>query len=214
MAILQETANFIRSHKVVDLKMLEKKFPGRSKPSFHRDLAKLGCISCYTDNSRYYTLPDIPDYDGYGLWHHGSITFSRNLTAKETVRVLVCESPSGLTHSELQDILGVRLYNPLKALVQEKAIISETDGGKLIFFSGDDAVGQKQRESRADMAAAITVHPFNLHTVIDVLLAVFLEKKETAYSAFSFLKSGKYPHISLKEVEDIFSHYKLPGKKN
>ena len=214
MAIKQEIAKFIRTRIVVDLYMLKEKFPGRSIPSFHRDLAKLGCISSYTDNSRYYTLPDIPDYDEHGLWRHGNITFSKNLTAKETVRAIVCESPSGLTHSELQEILGVRLYSPLKALVHEKAIISVTDGGRLIFFSGDDTAGQKQRESRADMAAAIAEHPFNLHIVIEVLLAVFLEKKDTVESAFSFLKSGRYPHISLKEVEDIFCHYKLPGKKN
>ena len=214
MAIIQEIDKFIRSHIVVDLNMLKTKFPGRSIPSFHRDLAKLGCISCYTDNSRYYTLPDIPDYDGHGLWRHGTVTFSKHLTAKETVRVLVCESRSGLTHAELQDILGIRLYNPLKALVQEKAIVSVTDGVKLIFFNGDDAAGQKQRDNRADMAAAMAVHPFNLHIVIDVLLAVFLEKKDTAESAFSFLKSEKHPYLSLKEVEEIFNHYHLPGKKN
>ena len=95
----------------------------------------------------------------------------------------------------------------------KKAIVSVTDGVKLIFFSGDGATGQKQRESRADMVATMAVHPFNLHTVIDVLLAVFLEKKDTAESAFSFLKSGKYPYLSLKEVEVIFNHYNLLGKK-
>jgi hypothetical protein len=119
-----------------------------------------------------------------------------------------------MTHAELKEILGIRLYNPLKALVHEEAITSVTDGNKLLFFSGDEAVNQRQRSNRADMAAAITEHPFNLNIVIDVLLAVFLENKETAEEAHRFLKSGKYPHVTRKEVDEIFIYYKLPGKKN
>ena len=214
MNILQEIADYILAKTVVDLNALRERFPGRSVPSFHRDLAKLRCITSYTDNSRYYTLPDTPDYDEHGLWRYDSIMFSRNSTAKETVRILICESSSGLSHAELQGILGIRLYNPLKALVQEKAIISVTDGNKLIFFSGDETVSQRQRENRTDIANAIAEHPFNLNTTIDVLLAVFMENKDTAEDAHRFLKSGKYPHITLKEVVEIFTYYKLPGKKN
>ena len=214
MKILQEIAEHIRSEIMVDLDSLRGKFPGRSVPSFHRDLAKLQCVTSFTDNSRYYTLPDTPDYDEHGLWRHGDTVFSRNGTAKETVRVLVSESPSGLSHAQLQEMLGIRLYNPLRALVRETAIISVTDGKMLVFFSGDEAVSQRQRNSRADIAAAIASHPFNLTTVIDVLLAVFLEGKGDVESAYRFLKSGKHPNIARKEVEEIFDYYKLPGKKN
>ena len=214
MNILKDIAEYIRFKTVVDLNELKEKFPGRSVPSFHRDLAKLQCITSYTDNSRYYTLPDTPDYDEHGLWRHGSIVFSRNLTAKETVRELICKSPSGLSHAELQEIMGIRLYNPLKTLIQENAIVNITDGKKLIFYSGDEAVSQRQRNNRSDIAAAMADHPFNLSTVIDVLLTVFLENKDTAEAAYRFLKSGKYPHLTRKEVDEIFIYYKLPGKKN
>ena len=81
MEIQQEIAEYIREKTVVDLNSLSERFPGRSVPSFHRDLAKLKCVTSYTDNSRYYTLPDTPDYDKRGLWRHGSIAFSRNGTA-------------------------------------------------------------------------------------------------------------------------------------
>jgi hypothetical protein len=214
MGIQQEVAEYIRMKTVVDLNSLRERFPRRSTPSFHRDLAKLKCVTSYTDNSRYYTLPDTPDYDAHGLWRHDGIAFSKNGTAKETVRVLINESPSGYSHSELQDMLGIRLYNTLRALVGDESVTSVSDGKILLFFSGDEAVCQRQRNSRSDMESAVSDHPFNLTTVIDVLLAVFLEDKDLPESAFAFLKSGKHPHITLKEVHDIFAHYKLPGKKN
>ena len=128
MDILHEMTKYIRSQTIVDLGALKEKFPGRSVTSINRDLAKLRCISSYTDNSRYYTLPDTPNYDSHGLWRHGNVMFSRNATAKETVRVLIDESTAGLSHSDLQGMLGIRLYNPLKALVREKAVISVPDG--------------------------------------------------------------------------------------
>jgi len=214
MELLQEIAGYIRAKTVVDLNSLTKQFPGRSVPSLHRDLAKLKCVTSYTDNSRYYALPETPNYDKRGLWRHGNIAFSRHGTAKETVRVLVSESPSGLSHGELQEILGIRLYNTLRALVEEKAVSSVLEGKKIVFFSGDEAVDQRQRSSRSERALAIADHPFNLTTVIEVLLAVFLEDRTQVEGAYNYLKSGKHHHITRKEVEEIFAHYKLPGKKN
>ena len=214
MDILHKIAEYIGCNTIVDINSLKKRFPGRSVPSFHRDLAKLKCVTCFTENSRYYTLPDTPNYDEYGLWRYGNIVFSENGTAKETVLTLIEKSSSGMSHSELQNLLGIRIYNPLRALVQEKAITSVADGKKLVFFSGDESVRQRQRNNRSDRVLAIDDHPFNLTTVINVLLAVFLEDKDQVESAYRFLKLGKHPNITRKEVDEIFAHYKLPGKKN
>ena len=212
MEILHEIAEYIGCNTIVDINSLKKRFPGRSVPSFHRDLAKLKCVTCFTENSRYYTLPDTPNYDEYGLWRYGNIVFSENGTAKETVRTLIEKSSSGMSHSELQNLLGIRIYNPLRALVQEKSIISLADGKKLLFFSRDEVVYLKQRESRTDTISV--PHTFNLNVVIDVLLAVYQENKVTVESAYRFIKTRKYPYITQKEVEDIFVFYELPGKKN
>jgi len=214
MDITKEIAEYIKAKTVVDLNSLKKKFPGRSEPSMRRDLAKLKCISCFTHNSRYYTLPDIPKYDAHGLWRHGGIIFSKYSTAKETVRMLISNSPSGLSHTELQQMLGIRLYNPLRALIGEKALSSISDGSKIVFFNRDEAISQRQKNNRSEKILAIADHPFNLTTVIDVLLAVFLEDRNQVESAYKYLKLSKHPYITIEEVEKIFIYYKLPGKKN
>ena len=83
-----------------------------------------------------------------------------------------------------------------------------------MFFSGDEEIRGRQRDSQSREHAAMADHPFDLIAVIDVLLAVFIEGKDTADDAYRFLRAGKHPRISRKEVEEIFAHYKLPGKKN
>jgi hypothetical protein len=213
MNILPDLAEYIKSKTVVEFEELKERFPGRSESSFRRDLSKLKCITCYTDNSRYYTLPDIPDYDGFGLWQYGGICFSKHGTIKETARVLISESVRGLTHTELSSILGIQLYNPLRALVKEGAVTCETDGYRMTFYSGDDNVGKRQRSNCTGASGYSIDHPFDLHVTIDLLLAVLLENEDTVEKAHNFLKANKHPDITRKEVEEIFVFYKLAQKK-
>jgi hypothetical protein len=212
MNILPALAEYINSRTVVEFEELKDRFPGRSESSFRRDLSKLKCITCFTDNSKYYTLPDIPDYDGFGLWQYGAICFSKHGTVKETARVLINESVCGLSHTDLSNILGIPLYNPLRALVNEGSVICETDGHRMTFYSGDDVIGKRQRNC-AGAARYSADHPFDLHVTIDLLLAVLLENEDTVDKAHMFLKANKHPNITRKEVGEIFSFYKLPGKK-
>jgi len=211
--ILPELAGYINSKTVVEFEDLKERFPGRSESSLRRDLSKLGCVTCFTDNSKYYTLPDIPDYDGFGLWQYGAICFSRHGTIKETARVLINESARGLSHTDLSSILGIQLYNPLKALLKEGSVICETDGHIMTFYSGDGEISKRQRNKCSNAARYSADHPFDLHVTIDLLLAVLLEKEDTVDKAHMFLKANKHPNITRKEVEEIFDFYKLAEKK-
>jgi len=214
MDYLLELSEHIRSHYVADMASILERFPGRSVPSFHRDLAKLECISSFTDNRRFYTLPEIPRYDGFGLWRYNGIGFSKYGTAKETVRVLIYGSSSGMAYADLEEILGIRLYTTLQTLSAEKVIISETDGNRKLFFSGDKENYQRQKSNRMGIPASNSGHPFNLLVVVDLLLAVINEDADTVDKAFMLLKFRNHPYLTREEVGHIFEHYHLPGKKN
>ena len=213
MNILSELAEFINSKTVVEFEELKARFPGRSESSFRRDLSKLKCITCFTDNSKYYTLPGIPDYDGFGLWQYGDICFSKHGTIKETVRILINESICGLTHTDLSNILGISLYNPLRTLMKEGSVTCETDGHRMTFYSSDDEISKRQRNNSPSAMRCSADHPFNLHVTIDLLLAVLMENEDTVDKAYIFLKANKHPDITRKEVEEIFGFYKLTEKK-
>jgi len=213
MNILSELAEYITSKTVVEFEELKARFPGRSERSFRRDLFKLKCVTCFTDNSKYYTLPDIPDYDGFGLWQYGAICFSKHGTIKETARVLINDSACGLSHTDLSNILGISLYNPLRALMKEGSVICETDGHRMTFYSSDDEIIKRQKNNSPSAIRYFADHPFNLHITIDLLLAVLLENENTVDKAYAFLKANKHPGITRKEVEEMFGYYKLTEKK-
>jgi len=214
MDYLRDLAEHIRDHYVTDMASIIERFPGRSVPSFHRDLAKLECISSFTDNRRFYTLPEIPSYDGFGLWRYNGIGFSKHGTAKETARVLIEGSSSGMAYADLEEILGIRLYTTLQTLSTEKAIVSETDGNRKLFFSGNKENYQRQKSNRMGIPVSNPGHPFSLIVVVDLLLAVINEDADTIDKAFMLLKSRNHPYLTREEVGHIFEHYHLPGKKN
>ena len=154
---------------MADMASIIERFPGRSVPSFHRDLAKLECISSFTDNRCFYTLPEIPSYDGFGIWRYNGIGFSKYGTAKETVCVLIEDSSSGIAYADLEEILGIRLYTTLKALSIEKAVVSEDDGNCKLFFSGNEENYLRQKSNRRGISASSPGHPFSLLVVVDLL---------------------------------------------
>ena len=57
-----------------------------------RGLKRYGYFTSYNCNSSYYTLHDIPEFDGRGLWQYGPARFSRHGTIAETVLAWVQES--------------------------------------------------------------------------------------------------------------------------
>jgi hypothetical protein len=119
-----------------------------------------------------------------------------------------------MAYADLEGILGVRLYTALQTLTIEKAIISETDGNRKLFFSGDKENYQRQKSNRMGMSVSNPGHPFNLLVVVDLLLAVINENADTIDKAFMLLKLRDHPYLTREEVEHIFGHYRLPGKKN
>ena len=57
-------------------------------------------------NGRYYALPDVPEFDGDGLWRWRGAFFSRHGNLRQTVVALVERSPAGLDAGELGTLIA------------------------------------------------------------------------------------------------------------
>ena len=72
-----------------------------------RSLASFNC------NGRFYTLPDLPQFDEHGLWFHREIGFSRFGHLPQTLVALVQQAPAGLT-ATANDWILQRTPQPLQ----------------------------------------------------------------------------------------------------
>ena len=102
-----------RRQKVVELTDLFAALGTHSRMTVFRRMVALDYLSSYSHAGRYYTLPDIPQFDEHGLWQHAGAFFSHDGTLKETVVRLVDAAPTGEFQRDLQVRLKVRVHNTL-----------------------------------------------------------------------------------------------------
>ena len=139
------------------------------------EMEALGYLTSYSHNGRYYTLAEVPDFDGDGFWRFQGICFSRHGTLHATVEQLVQVSHAGHTHPELAVKLQVRVHNTLLDLYQKGRIGRELLQTLYLYVSVDVPLAATQLARRIKLNE--TVRPLTLPAVqplivIEILLEV------------------------------------------
>jgi len=142
---------FFRRRIIMDMKTMQRLCKGRSKRSLFRDLAFIGYLSSYSHAGRFYTLPNIPRFDNYGLWHYEHVSFSKSGTLKSTIRSLVENAKAGLIHRELRDLLGVRIQNALNDLIKIEWIDRQRVDNLFLYISAKKETGMIQISEREEL---------------------------------------------------------------
>jgi hypothetical protein len=197
---------------VLRLDQLERAL-GTSGRTVFRALAALGYHSSYSHAGRYYTLRRIPRFDAHGLWSRGEVRFSTHGTLRATVVVLVTRSPAGHTHDELQAILGLRVHDTLRALVESKELSRARFELRYVYLHPDPKLAaaqlaRRQAQTRAAAPAAPTRGPLDLARVVDVLVAV-IQEPGAAPAALAARLRTRGREVSEEPVEGVFGRYGL-----
>ena len=102
-------------------------------------------------NGRYYTLPEIPVFDKYGLWRYQAILFSKHGNLKRTIVALITDSTKGLSAAEIAEIVGlVPNSSFLSQLKDVPGVKREKREGRFIYLSDQsDIYARQQRRFEA-----------------------------------------------------------------
>lgn len=119
-----------------------------------RRLKQWQATNSYNHNGRYYTLQDVPEFDGNGLWRWRGVFFSQYGNLKQTVIALVDRSSAGLDAGELRSLLGLEPRSFLSAFATDPQLKREKTQGRFVYYSVDAAVCSGQRESRGSQTAS------------------------------------------------------------
>jgi len=202
-----------KKNQILDMNTMQKELQGRPRVSIFRDLNKIEYLSSYNKAGRYYTLKNIPSYNDDGIWKHDGVFFSIHGTLKETTKYLIDNSKAGHTHSELQQILGVRLHNTLFDLVSTEAVYREKLQKVYVYFNiypEIRLVQIEERQRQSDENQIISrIDPY---ITIEVLLAFITQDNRSSFDIHKIL-SEKGIDTTLEEIETVIQHYDL-GKKN
>ncbi len=190
----------------------------RSRTTVFFALKAAGYCTSYSHAGGYYTLRRIPKFDEHGLWFRGEVRFSKHGTLRATIVVLVCEAPAGRTHDELEEVLGLRVHDTLRSLVEAHALGREPVQSVYVYLDPDAERAAAQLEKRrrklpAPVQEAVPIAGGTLDAprIIEILLAVVHAPRADARAIAARLRTAGST-VGDEQVEAVFARYDL-GKK-
>ncbi len=113
-----------------------------------RRLKAWKAYTSYNHNGRYYTLPEIADFDPNGLWRYQGVFFSKHGNLKQTLVHLATHSAQGLSGAELGELLGLQPRSFLSHFRDHPEIYRENSMRRWIWFAADPEIREKQKQTR------------------------------------------------------------------
>jgi len=109
-----------------------------------RQFAEWAVLRSYNKNSRYYTLPEIPQFNVHGIWCYRDILFSKFGDLRQTVKHMILASEDGLSGNEIGDIVNLLPRSFMHHFREAEGIFREKHGGVYIYFSNDPTIYARQ----------------------------------------------------------------------
>ena len=180
----------------------------RSRTTVFRILKAVGYFTSYSHAGRYYTLQRIPKFDRWGLWVWRDIGFSSRGTLRATSVFLIDQSAAGQTHEELEERIGLRVYDTLRSLVEAGAITRERCEDVYLYLSADPkkAAAQVAARRALQVPAPTTALPLDPLLVIDILVQAIHHPREDAAAIAGRLRAAGRS-VTAGQAEEVFHAY-------
>lgn len=205
----EKTARFLRLKKTVTMVELLLHWECSAR-TVQRRLAECKAINSYNQNGRYYTLPEIPQFDAHGLWRYRGAFFSRYGNLPETFVQLVLRSPRGLTAAEAGVLLGLRPSSFLWSLRNRPEVKREKHQGRYVYLASEtDLCAQQQRQRRQAVETIRQPTPAEA-------IAILVEKiKHPTLSAETLGRRLREQNLQVapEMIGSFFAHHGLAVKK-
>jgi len=117
-----------------------------------RRLKQWRAHNSYNQNGRYYTLPEVPEFDANGLWHWRGVFFSQYGNLKQTVIELIRRSQAGLDAGEMRSLLGLDPRSFLSAFADHPRLRREKTQGRFVYYCADPSVYAEQQQRRGALS--------------------------------------------------------------
>ena len=126
----------------------------------------------YNQNGKYYTLPEIPHFDVYGLWRHQNVAFSKHGNLKKTIVHLVTSAPAGLSGRQLGELLGLSPQSFLHHFRNCPGICREKHDAVYVYFADDASVYERQMRQRRSIVCRPPLVTITDPEAIMILVAI------------------------------------------
>jgi len=164
----------------------------------------------YNQNGRYYTLPNIPEFDENGLWIYRKIGFSKYGNLKQTAINLIRYSQAGLDVAEMNNLLGISVRSFLTALQKNPDIKREKIHGRFVYFTVVEEDYISQQDYRAGMTR-ITQLPNDTEVIL--ILVETIKNPHLNIEELSLKLREINCIVTPESIRNLFAYHGLTVKK-
>jgi hypothetical protein len=193
--------------KIATKEEIQKILGTSSRATMFRKLNELNYITSYTHGGKYYSLLRLTRFNKYGLWFYDTVGFSRAGTLIHTIANIIEQSEKGITVKELEEILSVKVSNPLLGLFEKNDVNRSKWGGVYVYYSSDQLKRRIQEINRKESLSRYTPlkEPALLMNEMKAsLLTFFALLDEQQRRVFLGLESLKHGHGGDRLLAEIF----------
>lgn len=182
-----------------------------SIPNARLKIKQWRAYTSYNQNGKYYTLPQIPLFDQYGLWRYKDVGFSKYGNLKKTIIHLVAASPAGLSGKQLGEILGLSPQSFLHHFRECPGIYREKHDGVFVYFSDVDDICGKQIHQRSSLICRSAIVTISDTEAVLILVAIIRQHGISAES-IAALSEIKKSGIKLNKIKRFMEYHGLLKK--
>jgi len=199
--------------KVVTIDDLKNTLDTSFSKTVFRYLQGIGYLSSYNYAGKFYTIPNIPKFDEYGLWRYEMASFSKFGTLKSTMCALIKGSQDGYTHRELKQLLRCRVQNTLNDLLKNNTVSRELVKGLSVYVdaSKEKAVIQISQRNNKSGIGKIQGKAIKLPTIVAILLELLRSAVWDVKTISKNLNAGKI-FVTEQQIKEVMRHYDLKKK--
>ena len=185
---------------------------GCSVRTVQRRVRQWRCHTSFNHNGRYYALPQVVQFDDYGIWEYRNVCFSRFGNLSKTVAGVIHEADHGLTASELAQRLHVNVHGFLSQFAARELFTREKLGGAWCYFSTDPTRAAQQRTGYLASCPGAPAMPLGDAAAVKLLLA-WINDPDAHATALSHTLQQQQVRASPEAVARFLDQHGLGTKK-
>ncbi len=199
-----------KKKKVLDMEQLRKILGGTTRVTAFRYLQKLNHLTSYTHTGKYYTLPEIAQFDPNGFWYYGDIGFSSRGTLVDTLAYVIKMSQSGKTNSELESHFRTRVQDALRPLLGRKKIVRTKSVNRNLYVSTNPIISDRQIQQRLKINGRKRLPDWITGEILIETIRSFPMSPKIDVVVECLLKRGSL--ITYEQVKQVFEENELEKK--
>ena len=174
-----------------------------------RLLRQTGYFRSYTHNAKWYSIPDSPQFNREGIWHHRGIGFSKHGSLTATILYFVARSPAGLSARELAETLQHPCHAVLTHLHKDAELDRVRVASQFRYLCTEQPMNRRQREQSAVQQPPSPSTPLSAQAAVLVLVE-YIKNPELSFEQLAaHLHKQGHLTVAAENIRRFFAEHSL-----